>query len=377
MPDRYLLESSSVDGYLLEDGSGVLLLDVPDVAPSFTATQGNTSATETTTANLTWEASGSPAPTLRVQKLSTGGGGGVSVPTQTTSVGNGNWSATSVTFASPVAAGSVIVVMGSSYAALGTRLSSNQGDVFTVYSQDDGGGRFSFLAWAVAIGGSTTVTLAYADYESRMVAVEWPGLTFDSAAGVGTAAGTSTVTATTPNSITSADSVSFSVIAATVYEAFDQTIATGFTESGRNTATEQAFVAGYRVETTTGTKSATWTDPSSIFNRAVIIAVFSQPSGASWEDVTTGTNYTGSSPLTYTTPTLSLADDGSEYRAAALNTAGEVFSTGMVLSVTAGVDPTITLNPTDQSGAVGTTSTYTAAASGTAPVTGQWQVLTG
>jgi hypothetical protein len=27
MADRYLLESSAVDGYLLEDGSGVLLLE--------------------------------------------------------------------------------------------------------------------------------------------------------------------------------------------------------------------------------------------------------------------------------------------------------------------------------------------------------------
>lgn len=29
MADRYLLESSTVDGYLLEDGTGVLLLEVP------------------------------------------------------------------------------------------------------------------------------------------------------------------------------------------------------------------------------------------------------------------------------------------------------------------------------------------------------------
>jgi hypothetical protein len=28
MADRYLLESSAVDGYLLEDGTGVLLLEV-------------------------------------------------------------------------------------------------------------------------------------------------------------------------------------------------------------------------------------------------------------------------------------------------------------------------------------------------------------
>lgn len=31
MADRYLLESSAVDGYLLEDGTGVLLLDAPTI----------------------------------------------------------------------------------------------------------------------------------------------------------------------------------------------------------------------------------------------------------------------------------------------------------------------------------------------------------
>jgi hypothetical protein len=29
MADRYLLESSATDGYLLEDGTGVLLLETP------------------------------------------------------------------------------------------------------------------------------------------------------------------------------------------------------------------------------------------------------------------------------------------------------------------------------------------------------------
>ncbi len=35
MADRYLLESSAVDGYLLEDGTGVLLLEpaVTAIAP--------------------------------------------------------------------------------------------------------------------------------------------------------------------------------------------------------------------------------------------------------------------------------------------------------------------------------------------------------
>jgi len=36
MADFYLLEGSAVDGYLLEDGTGVLLLEAPAVAPEQT-----------------------------------------------------------------------------------------------------------------------------------------------------------------------------------------------------------------------------------------------------------------------------------------------------------------------------------------------------
>ncbi len=38
MADRYLLESGSPDGYLLEDGTGVLILEVADPAEPGAAT---------------------------------------------------------------------------------------------------------------------------------------------------------------------------------------------------------------------------------------------------------------------------------------------------------------------------------------------------
>ena len=38
MADRYLIESSATDGYLLEDGSGVLLLEVQPVGSAHTHT---------------------------------------------------------------------------------------------------------------------------------------------------------------------------------------------------------------------------------------------------------------------------------------------------------------------------------------------------
>jgi hypothetical protein len=69
--------------------------------------------------------------------------------------------------------------------------------------------------------------------------------------------------------------------------------------------------------------------------------------GTTWTDVTTGTNYTGSSPLTYTTPTLAIgADDGSQWRAVATNTAGSVNSASMTLTVTGGGGTSWTISPT-------------------------------
>jgi len=50
MPSRYLLETSSVDGYLLEDGSGVLLLNSP---PTITSQPSSTSVSAGATANFT------------------------------------------------------------------------------------------------------------------------------------------------------------------------------------------------------------------------------------------------------------------------------------------------------------------------------------
>lgn len=47
MADRYLLESGAPDGYLLEDGTGVLLLDAPPVA-----LDGTSTGTSTTTGSL-------------------------------------------------------------------------------------------------------------------------------------------------------------------------------------------------------------------------------------------------------------------------------------------------------------------------------------
>lgn len=72
MADRYLLESSLVDGYLLEDGSGVLLLDA-NAAPTITTQPTNQSTTVGNTATFTGAADGTPTPSLQWQYLDTTG----------------------------------------------------------------------------------------------------------------------------------------------------------------------------------------------------------------------------------------------------------------------------------------------------------------
>jgi len=54
MADRYLLESGAPDGYLLEDGTGVLLLDIPPPGPTIDATSTSGWDTNVSTNSVTW-----------------------------------------------------------------------------------------------------------------------------------------------------------------------------------------------------------------------------------------------------------------------------------------------------------------------------------
>jgi autotransporter passenger strand-loop-strand repeat protein len=101
--------------------------------------------------------------------------------------------------------------------------------------------------------------------------------------------------------------------------------------------------------------------------------------GSAWANVGSSntSGFTGANTATFTITSTTTADAGS-FRVVVANAGGSVTSNAAQLTVNAApVAPTITLNPQSQSVAVGSSVTFTAAASGTPTPTVQWQVSTG
>jgi hypothetical protein len=87
-----------------------------------------------------------------------------------------------------------------------------------------------------------------------------------------------------------------------------------------------------------------------------------------------GVNIGGATSAGYTTPATITADSGSTFAVVVTNTAGTVTSSAATLTVSAAaVAPTITAQPANQTVTAGQTASFTAAASGTAPLNYQWQ----
>jgi Immunoglobulin domain/Immunoglobulin I-set domain len=87
-----------------------------------------------------------------------------------------------------------------------------------------------------------------------------------------------------------------------------------------------------------------------------------------------GTNIANASGTSYTTPATTSADSGSKFDVVITNPAGNVTSATATLTVnSATTAPSITTQPTNQSVTVGETATFTVAATGTAPLSYQWQ----
>src|SRR5690606_15207650 len=76
-----------------------------------------------------------------------------------------------------------------------------------------------------------------------------------------------------------------------------------------------------------------------------------------------GVDIPGATSPTYTTPVVSLADDGAQFTVTVSNSAGSVTSQPATLSVNA-APPVITLHPTDVTVLEGEPASFTCAASG-------------
>ena len=87
-----------------------------------------------------------------------------------------------------------------------------------------------------------------------------------------------------------------------------------------------------------------------------------------------GTAITGATSSSYTTPAETTSANGAKFTVVVSNTAGSVTSNSATLAVTAAaVAPSITSQPANQTTFAGQTATFSVIASGTAPLSYQWQ----
>src|SRR5213082_793772 len=103
-----------------------------------------------------------------------------------------------------------------------------------------------------------------------------------------------------------------------------------------------------------------------------VTATGTAPVSFQWQS--NGTAIGGATADSYTTPATTAADDGEQFTVVVSNAAGSVTSDAAALTVNAApVAPTITTQPASQTVSTGQTATFTVTATGTAPLSYQWQ----
>src|SRR5207248_2040998 len=103
-----------------------------------------------------------------------------------------------------------------------------------------------------------------------------------------------------------------------------------------------------------------------------VVASGTAPMSYQWQK--NGASIAGATSASYTTPATTTSDSGSTFKVVVSNGAGTATSNAATLTVnTAPVAPTITTQPANQTVTTGQTATFTVTATGTAPLSYQWQ----
>ena len=103
-----------------------------------------------------------------------------------------------------------------------------------------------------------------------------------------------------------------------------------------------------------------------------VVATGSSPLSYQWQK--NGTAVAGATSSAYTTPATSTADSGAQFKVVVTNSVGSATSNAAMLSVsTTAVVPSITTQPSNQTVAAGQTAKFSVVASGTSPLSYQWQ----
>jgi hypothetical protein len=104
----------------------------------------------------------------------------------------------------------------------------------------------------------------------------------------------------------------------------------------------------------------------------MVTATGTAPLSYQWQK--NGTTISGSNSSTYTTPATTAADSGAKFAVFVSNAGGSVTSSSATLTVTAAnAAPTISTQPANQTVVVGQTAMFSVVATGTAPLSYQWQ----
>lgn len=101
-----------------------------------------------------------------------------------------------------------------------------------------------------------------------------------------------------------------------------------------------------------------------------VAATGTAPLGYQWHK--DGTALSGATLRSYTTPATTSSDNGAQFTVVVSNLAGSVTSNAATLTVNAAA-PSITKQPANQTVTAGQTATFSVVASGTAPLSYQWQ----
>ena len=103
-----------------------------------------------------------------------------------------------------------------------------------------------------------------------------------------------------------------------------------------------------------------------------VTATGTAPLGYQWQK--NGAAISGATSSSYTTPAETTSDTGAQFTVVVSNSAGSLTSSAATLTVNpAPIPPSITTQPTGQTVTAGQTATFSVTASGTAPLSYQWQ----
>ena len=166
-------------------------------------------------------------------------------------------------------------------------------------------------------------------------------------------AGATSASYTTPATTSADNGTSFRVIVTNPVTSVTSNAATLTVNTGPSITTQPAN------QTVNVGQTATFT----------VVATGAAPLSYQWQK--NQVNIAGATSASYTTPATTNADNGTSFQVIVTNPVRSITSSAAILTVNS--PPTITAQPANQSVAVGQTATFTVVASGTAPLTYQWQ----